>query len=56
MHRIGLFANKRILIGQELLMDYQWDQNELAIPKDIPCLCGSSLCRGLLMRSKKLIF
>lgn len=34
-------------------MDYQWDKNELAIPKDINCLCLSEKCRGFLMRAKK---
>jgi SET domain-containing protein len=54
LHRIGLFASRKIQAGEELTMDYQWDKNELNIPKDIPCLCKSSKCRGFLMRAKKM--
>ena len=53
LHKIGLFASRKILKGEELTMDYQWDKNELAIPKDIKCLCNSEKCRGFLMRAKK---
>lgn len=53
LHKIGLFANRKILAGEELTMDYQWDKNELAIPNDIVCLCGSTKCRQFLMKAKK---
>lgn len=32
LHKIGLFASRKIFAGEELSMDYQWDKNELAIP------------------------
>jgi hypothetical protein len=34
-------------------MDYQWDKSELKIPENVKCLCGSSRCRGFLMRAEK---
>lgn len=52
-HRIGLFASKKINVGDELTMDFQWDKNDLNITEDVPCLCGSYICRGFLMRAKK---
>lgn len=53
-HSIGLFATRKILAGDELSIDYQWDKNPLdVIDKDVPCLCGSRLCRGSLMRARK---
>lgn len=53
-HSIGLFASRKILIGEELTLDYQWDKNDLTISQDVPCLCGSLKCRGFLMRAKKM--
>lgn len=53
LHKIGLFAISKISKGEELSMDYQWDKNELAIKKDVDCLCQSIKCRGFLMRAKK---
>ena len=38
-HKIGLFSSKKISKGEEVSMDYQWDKNELAIKKDVLCLC-----------------
>ena len=52
-HSIGLFASRKILAGEELNLDYQWDKNDLTISQDVPCLCGSLRCRGYLMRAKK---
>lgn len=52
-HSIGLFSSRRIAVGEELTLDYQWDKNELTIEEDVPCLCGSIKCRGYLMRAKK---
>ena len=53
-HSIGLFATRKIHAGDELTIDYQWDKNALdVIDKDVPCLCGSRLCRGSLMRARK---
>lgn len=53
LHKIGLFAIRKISKGEELSMDYQWDKNELAIKKDVDCLCQSIKCRRFLMRAKK---
>ena len=54
MHSIGLFATRRIMKGEELTIDYHWDKNLLdVIDQDVPCLCGSQLCRGFLMQSSK---
>jgi histone-lysine N-methyltransferase SUV39H len=53
LHKIGLFASRKILKGEELTIDYQWDKNELAIPESIPCLCESLRCRNFLMRARK---
>ena len=52
-HSIGLFTSRKILAGEELCLDYQWDKNDLTIAEDVPCLCGSVKCRGFLMRAKK---
>jgi SET domain-containing protein len=52
-HNIGLFASRNIKKGEELNLDYQWDKNELAIEKNVNCLCGSLKCRGYLMRARK---
>ena len=52
-HSIGLFASRKILAGEELSIDYQWDKIDLSIKQNVPCLCGSLKCRGYLMRSKK---
>jgi SET domain-containing protein len=53
-HSIGLFAQKNIKAGEELTIDYHWDLNVLEVIKeDVPCLCGSSACRGFLMQAKK---
>ena len=52
-HSIGLFASRRIMVGEELTLDYQWDKNDLTIKQNVPCLCGSFKCRGFLMRAKK---
>lgn len=52
-HQIGLFASRRLLVGEELAIDYQWDNNELRIKQDVPCLCGTLKCRGFLMRARK---
>ena len=30
-HSIGLFASRKIVAGEELTIDYQWDKNELTI-------------------------
>jgi len=48
---IGIFAARKIMAGEELTIDYQWDNNELDIDEDVPCLCGSSVCRKILKRS-----
>ena len=54
MHSIGLFATRKILKGEELTLDYHWDKNLLdVIDEDVPCLCGSPICRGYLMQSSK---
>ena len=54
-HQVGLFAVRKIKPGEELTIDYMWDENANdVIAEDVPCLCGSAKCRGLLMRSKKL--
>ena len=52
-HSIGLFASRKIAVGEELTIDYQWDNGELSIKKDVPCLCRTDKCRGFLMRAKK---
>ena len=52
-HSVGLFAQRKIMPGEELTLDYSWDKNILSISQDVPCLCGSEKCRGFLMRAKK---
>ena len=52
-HSVGLFAQRKIMPGEELTLDYSWDKNILQISEDVPCLCGSENCRGFLMRAKK---
>ena len=52
-HSIGLFASRKISKGEELSLDYMWDQHLLdVIDEDVPCLCGSQICRGFLMKAK----
>ena len=52
-HRISLFVSRNINIGDELTIDYGWDENELSIPSDIYCMCGKNRCRKYIMRSFK---
>jgi SET domain-containing protein len=53
-NNIGLFAIRDIKVGEELNLDYQWDKNELAIKESVPCLCASHICRGYIMRARKI--
>jgi histone-lysine N-methyltransferase MLL3 len=44
LHRyIIIFANKRILRGEELSYDYKFDYEDDS--NKIPCTCGASSCR-----------
>jgi hypothetical protein len=52
-HKIALFSTRTIHQGDELTIDYRWDESELGIPEDVYCLCEKEKCRVFLMRAKK---
>jgi hypothetical protein len=35
-------------------MNYSWDIDFVDVPKDVPCKCGSKLCRKLLLIARGL--
>jgi len=51
-HHLYIYASRKIKKGEEITIDYKWDQYPLDIQDDIPCMCGTHKCRGWLMKSK----
>ncbi|XP_019857051.1 PREDICTED: flocculation protein FLO11-like isoform X2 [Amphimedon queenslandica] len=50
--QLALFAKKDIVAGEELTFDYQMSHNLAGHTRGkgrVPCLCGSSKCRGFLI-------
>eukprot|EP00300_Choanocystis_sp_HF-7_P012373 c17863_g1_i2.p1 GENE.c17863_g1_i2~~c17863_g1_i2.p1 ORF type:complete len:542 (+),score=107.88 c17863_g1_i2:513-2138(+) len=49
--RVGVFAKRRMNAGEEVTIDYNFER--IGGSNEIPCMCGSSNCRGFLGGSKR---